>query len=268
MRYYKSLILLFIIYISTSSAQQFSEAIEDNSFFIEEAYNQEDHIVQHISSGFYQHSSKSFIYTFTQEWPVGGQKNQLSYTIPYQSINSEVHGIGDIYINYRYQLWNDENWGWIAPRLSIILPTGKTEDGLGNGVVGFQINLPLSKRWSNEFISHFNLGFTILPNVETTLNNNNKVKKTLPSYFVGTSGIWLLDENINFMCEFLYSINSEFNDLGNVEYSNQVIFSPGIRYAINLGSLQIVPGVAFPITFDSNETNLNFFGYLSFEHPF
>ncbi len=267
MRLYRIIIILFI-YVQLSFAQQFSEAIEDNSFLIEEAYNQDNRVVQHISTAYYQYSTKNFLYTFTQEWPVGGQTNQLSYTIPYQSINSSTKGLGDIYLNYRYQLWDEKNWGWVAPRFSVILPTGKSSEGLGNGVVGFQVCVPLSKRWTDQFITHFNVGFTLLPNVESTLDDNSKVKKTLPSYYFGTSGIWLVNENFNFMCELLHFINSAVNESGNVEFSSQTIISPGIRVAINLGSLQIVPGIAMPITFDANQTNANVYGYLSFEHPF
>jgi hypothetical protein len=259
--------------VSYSFGQQFSEAIEDNSFLIEEAYNQDPRVVQHISNAYYQKENRSFIYTFTQEWPVGGQTNQLSYAIPYQSIGSSISGLGDVLINYRYQVWDDKNWGWVAPRFSIILPTGESSAGLGNGVVGFQTSLAVSKRWTNEFISHFNLGFTLLPNVEGSKNPSVegpvfRIKRTLPSYLIGTSGIWLLSENFNFMCEALYTLNSAINGSGDVKYSSQTIISPGIRIAINLGSLQIVPGLALPITFDSGGANINLYGYLSFEHPF
>jgi hypothetical protein len=268
MRRCQLFILAAILYVPYSFGQQFSPAIEDNSYFIEEAYNQEFRVVQHISTGYYQDKTKDFVYTFTQEWPAGGQTHQLSYTIPYESMNMGSRGLGDILINYRYQLWDDQDWGWIAPRLSIILPTGNSATGLGNGVFGVQVNLPVSKRWSNEFISHFNLGCTLLPSIEGTTDMGVQVKHTLPSYFIGTSGIWLLSSNFNFMCEVLYSLNSEIDESGTVVYSNQTIVSPGFRFAINLGDLQIVPGLALPIYFSTSMPVVNVFGYLSFEHPF
>src|SRR5215475_6685724 len=43
--------------------------IQDNSFLIEEAYNQERHVVQHISTFSRMWNSKDWNYTFTQEWP-------------------------------------------------------------------------------------------------------------------------------------------------------------------------------------------------------
>jgi hypothetical protein len=61
------------------------------------------------------------------------------------------------------------------------------------------------------------------------------------------------------MCEVVYSFNSEIDESGRVVYSNQTIISPGLRFAINLGDLQIIPGIALPITFESKNTNLNVF---------
>src|SRR5690348_18415661 len=53
--------------------------IQDNSFLIEEAYNQDRGVVQHIST--FQRSGDAWTYSFTQEWPVGGIRNQLSYSL-------------------------------------------------------------------------------------------------------------------------------------------------------------------------------------------
>ena len=68
----------------TRPAPPWPEAIEDNSFFIEEAYNQEARVVQHISTFSYvAGAAPERDGSFTQEWPIGGQAHQLSYTIPY-----------------------------------------------------------------------------------------------------------------------------------------------------------------------------------------
>jgi hypothetical protein len=262
------LLLALLLCSSQLFSQQFSSAIEDNSYFIEEAYNQEFRVVQHISTGYYQTNTKSFMYSFTQEWPAGGQNHQLSYTIPYQSMNAGARGLGDILINYRYQMWDENNWAWIAPRISLVLPTGNTSKSLGNGVLGIQGCVPLSKRWSNELISHFNVGATVLPNVEGTTDTGTAVHQTLPSYFAGTSGIWLLSENFNLMCEALLTVSASMNGTGTTVYSHQAIISPGFRFAINIGSLQMVPGLAFPVVFESGTSTMNVYAYLSFEHPY
>ncbi len=256
------------MFATPSLSQGFSQAIEDNSFLIEEAYNQEDGVVQHIFNGYYFSDQKDMLYTFTQEWPMGGQTHQISYTIAYQTFGRGLSGIGDALVNYRYQLWGEKDWCWIAPRLSIILPTGKSAEGLGNGVVGVQVSLPASKRWTNEFVSHVNVGATLLPNVESTTSGGNSVRKTLQTYTVGTSGIYLVSKNVNLMLELLYNYSASISESGTVEFSSGTIVSPGFRYAINLGKLQIVPGLAIPISFTSTSRNLNVFAYLSFEHPF
>ena len=55
--------------------------IQDNSFLLEEAYNQEAGVVQHISSFTRFWDSKSWAYTFTQEWPIPSlPRHQLSFT--------------------------------------------------------------------------------------------------------------------------------------------------------------------------------------------
>lgn len=251
-----------------ASSQEFSRAIEDNSYFIEEAYNQEFRVVQHISTGLYQPNTKDFVYTFTQEWPVGGQRHQLSYTIPYQSLHSAGCGLGDVALNYRYQLWGEDDCAWVSPRFSVLLPTGRSSDGLGSGVVGVQMNLPISKRWTDGFVSHINIGATVLPNVEGGRSDGVTVHRTLSSYSFGVSGIWLLASNINVMGEILHSIDAEIDESGEVAHTSRTIFSPGFRVAIDIGDLQIVPGLALPIVFTAGDSAMQAFVYLSFEHPF
>src|SRR5437762_13875886 len=69
---------------SSSSAPK-QPGIQDNSFLVEEAYNQNFGVVQHISSFTRFWNSKDWVYTFTQEWPVpGGERHQLSYTLAFQ----------------------------------------------------------------------------------------------------------------------------------------------------------------------------------------
>lgn len=246
--------LFFFLFLFSSCLlhAQFTEAIEDNSFFIEEAYNQEDGIVQHIFTGTRNSGAVFTEASFTQEWPVFGQTHQVSYTLPYL-FNSSVSGAGDVLLNYRYQFVNNDGLA-ISPRFSLIIPTGNDVKGLGSGVVGVQLNAPVSKRWTNAFISHFNAGVTILPQVKIGTE-----KETQTEYFIGTSGIYLADTHVNIMTEVLYTFGN-----GN----NELILNPGVRIAIDIDNLQIVPGLAFPIIFTSGRQESGMFLYLSFEHPF
>ena len=62
------------------------DGIRDNSFLVEEAYNQEAGVVQHILTGAYAYQQvggsdlDSWNFGFTQEWPLFGQRRQLGYT--------------------------------------------------------------------------------------------------------------------------------------------------------------------------------------------
>jgi hypothetical protein len=251
-------------------AQQFSDAIEDNSFFIEEAYNQEYRVVQHIFNAvFFTKPSKDAALSFTQEWPFFSEKHQLSYTIPYSSLSSgSVSGIGDIMINYRYQLFYKDDWAAVSPRLSIIIPTGSFNKGLGNDVFGYQFNFPVSKRFSDFWVVHFNLGLSYIPNVKGYSLSGIEVKQNLLSYFTGASLIYLFKSDLNFLLEYLLNYSNEINDEGKTNYTTENIVSPGIRYEININNLQIVPGIAVPVSITKETTRTGLFFYLSFEHPF
>jgi hypothetical protein len=258
------IVLLFILCSTPLLLAQFNDAIEDNSFLIEEAYNQEAGVIQHIFAGSKNPFDNFFEINFTQELPIFSQAHQLSYTIPFliSSHYDGDNGMGDILLNYRYQLIN-ENGLAVAPRFSIILPSGDKLSGFGNDVFGMQINFPLSKRWDNEFVAHFNAGLTFLPNVRPGDNVNSvdvkNITRNITTYSAGASGIFLASPHFNIMTEVIYSSTSG---------SNEIILSPGFRYAINIGDLQIVPGLAFPFYFTSGSEENGIFLYLSFEHPF
>ncbi len=268
------IICFFALQISTKgqmeSKSKFSKAIEDNSYLIEEAYNQEDGIVQHISNGYRtQKPTKDFGYSFTQEWPVFIQKHQFSYTIGYSWLNSSaVNGISDFQLNYRFQLTGHDDFLTLSPRFSLILPTGDEQKGLGSGVLGYQVNIPISKRLSNGLACHANFGYTLLPGVKSTDINGDEVKNTNSNINLGGSLIWLATERLNIMLEGVHYILRSANSSNKMETSQQTIISPGFRFAMDVKSLQIVPGFAVPITFQDSESNAGLFFYLSFEHPF
>jgi hypothetical protein len=98
--------------------------IQDNSFLVEEAYNQNFGVVQHISSFTRFWDSKDWNYTFTQEWPVPGDaRHQLSYTLAAAHAGAfpgSGAGIGDVFLNYRYQLvGSGDTRVAFSPRLSL-----------------------------------------------------------------------------------------------------------------------------------------------------
>ena len=128
------------------------EGIMDNSFLIEEAYNQEKDVVQHIFTGTYSRDRgpdddhQLWTLAFTQEWPIFSQTHQLSYTVPYNFAAAggrSANGFGNVLLNYRYQaFFNPETLTALAPRASLILPTGDHNRGFGEDTPGMQLNLP------------------------------------------------------------------------------------------------------------------------------
>ena len=175
-----ALFLALLPYLSPAGAaeKQPIDAIEDNSFLIEEAYNQEPGVVQHIFSAAYNNDSRrrGWSFNFTQEWPVFSQDHQFSYSVPsYHFIDGadRVYGVGDILLNYRYQaLEEGELKPAFAPRFSLVLPTGNRDRGTGNGVVGYQWNLPFSKKLGSRFALHANFGLTYLPHARVRLGGS------------------------------------------------------------------------------------------------
>jgi len=250
--------------------RQFPHAIEDNSFFIEEAYNQERGVVQHIGNGLYlPKPQKTFALSFTQEWPLWGEEHQLSLSVPYEFVETgTVSGLGDVLVNYRYQLLGKEDWAAIAPRLSIVLPTGDAGKGRGFGRVGMQFNLPVSKRLSESFVAHVNCGLAITPGAQGFGVGGTEVRHTLSSYSVGASLIWLATLHFNVMLECLESSEGDFDQRGDAVRTLQTVISPGLRYAFDVENLQIVPGIALPFNLADGSVSTGAFFYLSFEHPF
>ncbi len=258
-------ICLIVYNINTGFAQTVTEfgfeRIEDNSFLIEEAYNQEPGVIQHISAFQYM-KNKTWLYTFTEEWPVPGEKHQLSTTIPV--LNNSETGLGDIALNYRYQAVSTSRLAF-SPRLSLLLPSGNYKKGLGAGVPGYQVSLPFSYLLSRKIVTHYNLGATFTPKAK----NADDSKSDLTSYNYGLSIILLLNKHLNFMLEVAGNTTIIKTKYLNTQISNSLLLNPGFRYAINFKSgLQIVPGIAVPIDIDPSKGQSGIFAYLSFEHPF
>src|SRR5262249_9740415 len=99
--------------------------IEDNSMLIEEAFNQEAGVIQHISNFIVDHGD--YVYSYTQEIPLADVKHQLSIGLSYASFhkpegydllnnNYLTKGLGDLFINYRPQLMSKNDWALVIPR--------------------------------------------------------------------------------------------------------------------------------------------------------
>ena len=246
--------------------QEEAAPIQDNSFLIEEAYNQPGGVVQHINTFALDRNGKSWSYSFTQEWPFLSQRHQVSYTVPVLRNESPFGtGLGDVALNYRYQLpLSSENVA-IAPRVSLLLPTGASSKSRGAGAAGAQVNLPISAGLSRSFVTHLNAGATHTPSAKNSAGD----EASTTSFNAGQSLIWLLRPAFNLMLELAWNSTDEILAGGRRERSNGLILAPGIRGALNFSSgLQVVPGIAVPIGLGPSKGERSVFFYLSLEHPF
>ncbi|MGH7614015.1 MAG: transporter [Gemmatimonadales bacterium] len=237
--------------------------IADNSFLIEEAYNQERGVVQHISAFMWSRDAHSWLYTFTQEWPLFGQRSQLSFTVPLEG--SGRTRIGDLALNYRYQLAGTESRVSVSPRLSVLAPTGSAAAGVGAGGAGLQVNLPVSVEVAPRLVTHWNAGATVTPSA----GNGTSDRATTTAYNLGASAIWRPRRTFHVMLEVAWAQAETVVGSGVTSHEQELLISPGVRWAHNFASgLQIVPGIAFPIGVGPSRGSDGVFLYLSLEHAF
>jgi len=278
--HYRSAILLLVLcqssLVTLLSDEPPAKGIQDNSFFVEEAYNQEPGIVQHIinAPAFFAPGNNEVSFIFTQEWPIFTQTHQFSYTIPYTFTESK-NGFEDIRLNYRLQaLMEGERTPAFAPRFSLVTPTGDASKGLGHQRLGYEINLPFSKIVSPRVTLNFNAGGALFPGVND---------RDLWNYNLGGSVIYAVSRDFNLMLEAVAFWDEDVADFaeilpasttttkasGIIDRTVTALLSPGARYAFNLpNDLQIVVGVAVPVGLTSDSPDWGLFFYLSFEHPF
>ena len=271
-----ALVLTAIILLSlTSLGQQppqptAAPGIQDNSFLVEEAYNQNFGVVQHISSFTRFFDSKDWNYTFTQEWPApGDERHQLSYTLVALHAGAfpgSGVGIGDVFLNYRYQLvGSGETRVAFSPRLSLIFPTGDSTVGRGSGSFGLQTNLPLSVVLGRKLVSHWNAGATFFPHAQDASGD----RAATAGYNFGQSFIWLTNARFNVMLETVFARSQTVVSSDHTEWTSSLFLSPGVRWAYNFkNGLQIVPGIGVPLGVGPSAGERAILLYLSFEHPF
>lgn len=241
--------------------------ITDNSFLIEEAYNQEPGVVQHILTFIRFPSSERWISTFTQEWPIeSGPRNQLSTTLSALSSASETPaGLGDTMLNWRYQVVDDERVAF-APRASLIVPTGNSDADRSVGGAGADINFPVSLTTSRGFDFHWNAGGTYIHHAR---NRNGDVAPTFGAR-LGQGIVWRAHPRIDGLLEILLVRQQLVAGPDETEWATSVLVSPGLRWAHDFANgLQIVPGLAFPIEIEADpRRRAGVLFYVSFEHPF
>ena len=218
-------------------------AIEDNSFLLEEAYNQKKDEYQFIH--YYQSSKEGEQeYFFQLEAPLTHETHQLSFDFSYLR-PSEIpeFTVSDTQLNYRYQAMKI-NEHMLTERLTLVIPTGSERYDSGSGEYAFSFmqsaTFPLGERYMN----HWNLGATIYPHATTGIT-------------AGTSIVYLYKDDLNFLAETLIETDHESD--------TSFYLNPGFRFALDGEKGQLVPGIAFPFQYTENKIFPGVFVYLSVE---
>jgi len=271
---FRFLVQLLLLTISLAAVAQPQEKtlppIQDNSFLIEEAYNQEFGVVQHISTFTRFWNTRDWIYTFTQEWPAPAEpRHQFSYTMAWQHAGAHPQtgsGMGDLLFNYRFQLvGSGETRVAFSPRTSLVFSTGDASKGRSLGGTGIQANLPLSVVIFPKLVTHWNAGATFVPRATNAFGTH----ASCAGYNLGQSFIWLAKARFNLMLETAYSNSQTVVGRNQTQWASSFYLSPGFRWAYNLkNGMQIVPGIGLPIGVGPSQGEKGVFLYLSIEHPF
>jgi DtxR family Mn-dependent transcriptional regulator len=244
--------------------------ITDNSFFIEEAFNQEARVFQNIVGALFEDGG-GWGLAFTQEWPAPSMTHQLSYTATLLNVDDET-GPGDVLLNYRYQLATEgPGRAAISPRVSLIVPVGDEHRGLGTGGWGLQFNVPASKQFGDIYL-HGNAGLTWWPGLSTDQFPSAGLAPaedvTIANPFVGGSAIYRVRPMFNVMVESLVDWREETIAAGLTDRQTLFLVSPGARGGWNIGDKQVIVGLALPVTWTEDDTFFGVFGYFSYELPF
>lgn len=261
--------------------------IRDNAFLVEEAFNQEPGEVQHIFNWINlwdrngDGRTRDFLANYTMELPLGSQKHQFSFTTQFLTAFSQPNvgsasqqgDVGDTFLNYRYQLLADDDFLRVAPRFSVILPTGDKRLGLGTGEVGYQFNLPIS-RYGDNFDFHFNAGVTYTPGVSAVLADDSGLaealspRQNLSGYNLGASAFWKPRVDLHFFVETLALWFDDIDDSGSKTHNAHVFVNPGLRFAIIQDPVEWVLGVSVPVGLTRESPDIGVFAYMSIEHSF
>lgn len=218
--------------------------IRDNSFLVEEAYNQDGGVVQHVGT-FAMGRTGGWAAGLDEEWPIGGMRDQLSLSLAALDASGGAR-FGDVELGYRRQLvGGPESRFLVAPRLSALWLQAEDVPGGSPAGLGTQAAVPMTAVLTSSLVTHWNLSVTLGP--------------FRPIASAGASVVWLMTPTVNLLVEGVW--------VGQDGTPPVYVLNPGARFAINAGALQIVPGFSFPIALAQREETDAALLYLSFEHP-
>ena len=228
--------------------------IEDNSFLLEEAYNQEKNEYQFIQR-FDVSERGGQDYSVEFEAPITPLTHQFSFDLSHtKDDDSSQRAFGDLALNYRYQSYNHKN-NILTQRLGVIIPTGSVEKETSNGVYGFTFVQSATLKLNEVFMNHWNIGITTYPD------------ENLTGFLLGGSFVYLYQDNFNFLFEALYETDESVTPEGGNDRANTLFLNPGARFAYETSwnETQIVPGISFPFQYTEKRFHPAILLYLSLE---
>lgn len=244
--------------------------IRDNSFLVEEAFNQEAGVVQHVVLLQRPRHGGGWVLGVTQEWPVPGPRHQLGFTVPVVRSAGlgpgTATGPGDVLVNYRFQAVGRESGRvWVAPRASLVIPSGAWRNGHGEGSAGVQLALPASWQPLPTVAAHLNASLSLLPGARNPAGD----RASLARLGGGASLIWLAHPSVNLLAELVLEDGAEVRGEGAISRRAAMFLAPGVRWAHNLANgVQVVPGVAYAVGLGRASRESALLLYLSVEHRF
>lgn len=263
-----ALTMTFAFALRLALAQDVGD-FEDNSFLIEEAYNQESGVVQHIATLKNERETvrgnrtSNTAFSFSQEWPIFGQRWQFAYGVKLFNVDFEDRdstasfvatlGVQQLDLSLRYQaISGDDSPIAVAPELGFT----KRNEHKGRKDSGVGFTIPASARLSKRLAAHANLSLASFPFSD----------RPQSVFLIGGSGIFAAHRRVHLLFEAL--AESERTKLGNGSFTETVtILSPGLRMELSSTSRgQWIAGFALPTTYREDENNAGFFLYFSFEH--
>lgn len=188
---------------------------------------------------------KTWDYVCTDERPVPRKTYPPSVTVRVSRLGSKgtAEGLGEVMLNYRSKRVLKDLLA-LAPRLSMILPTGSNREGSEVDTIGFQSNLPLSAGIGDSRVGRWNLGMTHVPDAR----GPNGLRKDPTGVNYGASVTDLASAHGNLMLE-LAGVSDEFiQGDRSLTRKEPLAINPGVRCPTKHRSrLQIVPGIGVPI---------------------
>ena len=159
----------------------------------------------------------------------------------------------------------------MSPRVSLVIPSGDEERGLGFGGWGWQFNLPVSKQ-VGDFYLHGNAGHDLVAQpVDRSISQCRPCSRERCRHrdpFLGGSAIYRVRPMFNLMLESVVNWREDVVGPSATERHTAFVISPGVRGGWNIGDKQIVVGLAIPVFRSQGDTFTGVFGYFSYELPF